>query len=170
MKRLQQGYLILFCSLFSVGLFAEHSEPEDKNPLGCKNLGYQFQLKTLDVLASQVGERQSLYFIYNALSTPVHLYQMRAKDAPEGMSLNHTIPPKEWAALATDEKEVKYACTVDDKKYAYGRVVDCGQSIKICEFARVKYGLNNRGNYWMVKGSNKSGALHEVNYYGIIAR
>lgn len=151
-------------------LYAERIEPEDKNPLGCKDVGYQYTLQTLDIFPAAVGEKQSLYFVFNALSQPVNLYQMREKDSPEAISLNHTIPPKQWAALSIDANKIKFACTVDDKKHTYGRIIDCANSLKVCEFARVKYGLNNRGNFWMVKGSGKNDAVRAVNYYGVIAR
>lgn len=149
---------------------AEKAEKEDKSPLGCRNVGYQYSLKTLDIFPTQAGERQSLYFVYNELNKPIHLYQMRGKDNADRMSINHTIPPQRWAALSLDSTHVKYACTVDDAKTAYGQIVDCETGLKVCQFARVKYGMNNRGNFWMVSGNTKNGALHEVNNYGVIAR
>ena len=38
---------------------------EDKFPLGCKDLGYQFELKVLRLLPATTADRQSLYFMYN---------------------------------------------------------------------------------------------------------
>ena len=36
--------------------------------------------------------------------------------------------------------------------------------------ARVKYGLNNKGNYWLVGSNTSGGAVNEVLHYGIIPR
>ena len=143
---------------------------DDKPPLGCRNVGYKFELKTLDLLPAEAGEKQSLYFIYNALEQPVNLYQMLKNDSTRSLYLNHVIRAQQWAVLSTSEKELKYICTVDDPKVNYGKIVDCAQSIKVCEYARVKYGMNNQGNYWVVNGNTSGGAVNEVLHYGIIPR
>jgi hypothetical protein len=146
------------------------TEKEDKYPLGCKDIGYQFELKTLTLLPEQAGERQSLYFVFNALPTNINLYQMRKGDSTRTLYLNHVIHARQWAVLSTSEKELKYICTVDQEKLTYGKVVDCAQSIKVCEYARVKYGMNNQGNYWLVNSNTNGGAVREVLHYGIIPR
>ena len=86
--------------------------------------------------------------------------------------LNHTVPQKQWSALATGQKEMKYICTVDDPKSSskYGKIIDCADSIKVCEYARVKFGMNNRGNYWIVDGNTRNGAVNQVTWYGVIPR
>jgi hypothetical protein len=145
-------------------------EPEDKNPLGCRDLGFQFNLKTLDLIPHEEDGQPSLFFMFNKTTQPIQLSQMRAMDDVTKISINHVIPPRQWAVLAMDRKNVKYACSVPNPKSFYGQVIDCAQSLKICNFARVKYGLNNRGNFWMVSGNSKNGALRDVNYYGVIAR
>lgn len=145
-------------------------EREDKNPLGCRDLGYKFTLKTLDLVPPQPEGTPSLYFMFNLTSKPILLSQMRAKDNTDAMSINHVIPAQRWAVLAMDRQHVKYACSVMDGKSTYGQIVDCAQAIKVCDFARVKYGMNNRGNFWMVSGDSKNGALRNVTYYGVIAR
>lgn len=159
----------LLMSLLSMTTFAA-MEAEDKSPLGCRDVGYQFTLKTLDLLPENENTKQSLYFMFNRTTTPIGLFQMRSPNRAEGMSINHVIPPHSWAALSLDEVSVKYACTRMDGKSAYGQIVDCSQHIKVCEFARVKYGMNNRGNFWMVAGNTKNGALREVTNYGVIAK
>lgn len=165
--RIEMG--LMFLAMTTTSALAAQ-EPEDKNPLGCRDVGYQFTLKTLDLLPEKEGASQSLYFMYNKTTHPVNLYQMRDPNTAEAMSINHVIPAQRWAALSVNDKAVKYACTISDGKHAYGQLVDCGQSIKVCEFARVKYGMNNRGNFWMVIGNSKNGALREVTNYGVIAR
>ena len=145
-------------------------EREDKYPLGCRDLGYQFTLKTLDLVPPEPEGTPSLYFIFNQTAKPLLLSQMRAQNDTDAMSINHVIPPQKWAVLAMDHQHVKYACSAVDGKTTYGQIVDCSQALKVCDFARVKYGMNNRGNFWMVAGNSKNGALREVTVYGVIAR
>jgi len=162
----------MLLAVTSVGYAAEKKAEtrEDKSPLGCRDVGYKFELKILNLLPEEAGDRQSLYFIFNALSQPVNLYQMLKEDSTRSMYLNHVIRPRQWAVLSTSERELKYICTVDDAKLSYGKIVDCAESIKVCEYARVKYGLNNKGNYWLVNSNTSGGAVSEVLHYGIIPR
>jgi hypothetical protein len=162
------AFLFAFFAAATLSYAAE--KRDDKSPLGCRDLGYKFELKTLDLLPAEAGERQSLYFIFNALSTPINLYQMLKDNSTRSMYLNHVIRPRQWAVLSTSEKELKYICTVDDAKLSYGKVVDCAESVKVCEYARVKYGMNNKGNYWLVNSNTSGGAVNEVLHYGIIPR
>jgi hypothetical protein len=146
----------------------EKKEEDQRNPLGCLDVGYQFDLKVLDLLPGEAGDRQSLYFIFNKLPQEISLYQMLKDDSTRKIPLNHSIRTRQWAVLSTGEKHLKYACTVPDGKSTYGKVVDCAESIKVCEFARVRYGMNNRGNYWLVSSNTRGGAVREVVNYGII--
>ncbi len=160
-------FLVMIC--MTVPTFSA-TEQEDKNPLGCRNSGYRFVLKTLDLVPHEEEGIPSMYFMFNQTNKPVQLSQMRTPDDSDVMNINHVIPPKQWAVLAMDHRFVKYACSVADGKSTYGQLLDCEQSLKVCNFARVKYGLNNRGNFWMVSGNSKNGALRDVTYYGVIAR
>lgn len=151
----------------SIG-FTANDDKNDRNPVGCKDVGYKFDLRALDLYPGSIGERNSLYFVYNKTNQPINLHQLRAEDSARSVHLDHEVGPDRWAVLSTNEKNVKYACTKPDSKLAHGRLVDCAESIKVCEFARVRYGLNNRGNYWVVRGNTRSGAVREVVWYGII--
>jgi hypothetical protein len=172
MKQYSKAFRVIFlmsCSLVATSVFSA-PEREDKNPLGCRDLGYRYTMKTLDLVPESPEGNPALFFIFNTTTKPILLSQMRKENDVEGMGINHVIPPQKWAALAMDHKYVKYACSMLDGKSNYGQVVDCAESLKVCNFARVKYGLNNRGNFWMVAGNTKNGALREVTNYGVIAR
>ncbi len=173
MMSIQMGCRVLalmFISLLVSQVTCAKDRPEDKPPLGCRDVGYRFDLSILNLLPAEAGEKQSLYFIFNALPQSVNLYQMLKDESTRSMYLNHVIRPREWAVLSTSEKELKYICTVDDPKLSYGKIVNCSQSIKVCEYARVKYGMNNKGNYWLVSSNTSGGAVNEVLHYGIIPR
>lgn len=142
---------------------------EGRNPLGCKDVGYTFELKTLHLLPLEAGATQSMYFIYNKRDEKVTLFQMlNTEESSRSMYLNHAITAKQWSVLSTTEKKMKYICTIPDNKSPYGQIVDCADSLQVCEYTNVKFGLNNRGNYWLVNSNTKNGALREVVRYGII--
>ena len=169
-RRLTQilGVSILLLGVQVVG-FAAKRDPEIRSPLGCKNVGYAFDLNVLQVLPASVGDSQSLYFMYNKTKKPINLYQMRQSESSQSVYLNHTIPAGRWAVLSSSE-EMKYICTVHDGKSTHGRIIDCETGLKVCEYARVKYGMNNRGNYWLANGNTRGGAVRQVINYGIIPR
>ncbi len=162
--------LIVLLSLMTGGVFAAVDKSPAKSPLGCKDVGYRYKLKVLELLPAEAGEKQSLYFIFNGLKEPINLYQMLKDDSTRSMHLNHVIQGQQWAVLSTSEEKLKYICTIPDPKLTYGKIVDCAESLKVCEYARVKYGLNNKGNYWLVGSNTSGGAVNEVLHYGIIPR
>lgn len=176
MKKIVQIIITTITVFHSLVTFANAESYENsfkskiKSPLGCKDVGYEYKLNTVTFLPESIGERQSLYFVYNKLSKPVNLYQMLKSSSTRNTFLNNTIKPNSWTVLATSEKELKYICTVADNKEKFGKVVECSESLKICEYTRVKFGLNNRGNYWLGNGTARGSAVGSVVRYGIIPR
>lgn len=167
--RLTAHLLIASVLIWSVAHAAEKVEDEQKNPLGCQDVGYQYDLKTLTLTPNAGGSKQTMYFFYNKSGKAVSLYQMRNPDSSShSLRLNHTLSPKLWAVMSLIEPEAKFICAVDNPKYPEGEVVDCSEHVKVCEFTKVIYGLNNRGNFWMVEANSRNGALRDVVRYGVI--
>ncbi|WP_028388069.1 hypothetical protein [Legionella fairfieldensis] len=160
-----QGVLLF---LVAGGVNAAPEKDDNRPPTGCHDKGYQFKLKTLHLFPGDKNDNQSLYLMYNGLNQPITLYQMRNEESSRSTYLNHSIGAGEWAVLSTNEKRVKFACTIPDGKSAYGQMVDCSTSLRICEYTNVRYGLNNRGNYWLVNSNSRNGAVSAVVRYGII--
>lgn len=147
----------------------KEDKDNDKFPPGCVDTGYEKKLKVLTLLPYQTGERNSLYLVYNSLPQTVNLFQMRDGDSLYSMHLNHSIPANRWAGFSTSEPQLKFLCTVADRaRGEYGKIIDCGEALKVCELTKVVFGLNNRGNLWMVKGNTRNGAMREIVRYGII--
>ena len=143
---------------------------ESKSPLGCRDQGYEYHLNSLTIQPEAQGDRQSLYFLFNRLNRPVSLYQMLGDNSVRSMPLNHVINGQQWSVLSTNEQQIKYICAVEDGSSKHGKVVSCADSIKVCEYVRVKYGLNNRGNYWFSSSTHRNRAVADVLHYGIIPR
>ncbi|WP_367607314.1 endopeptidase IV [Legionella sp. W05-934-2] len=161
--------LISFMALLAVSTIAKAEKKDDNtNPLGCRDVGYEFDMRLLHLKPGAVGERNSMYFIHNKLGQKLTLYQLRKDESARSMFLNHLIYPNQWAVLSINEVSMKFACSVKNAGKKYGELVDCADAITVCEFNNVKFGLNNRGNYWIVGSSSRNGALRSVVYYGII--
>lgn len=141
---------------------------EGRPPIGCKDAGYEFKLQTLQLRPGENGLNLSLYFLFNHTNQPITLYQMRDEESSRSLYLNHIIGAHEWGIFSTGEKKVKFICTAPNKKLNYGQVIDCAQSLRVCEYTNVRYGLNNRGNFWLANSSTRNGAVNAVVYYGII--
>lgn len=167
----------LFCLIALVFAASLHAAPvtvapekeDNRFPLGCRDMGYQHDLMVLKLQPEASGaERQTMYFLFNDSNQPVNLHQVRDADSVYHVFLNHTINPKQWAVLSMSEPQVKFICANSAGKGKYGKVVDCARTLKVCEFNRVVFGLNNRGNFWIVKNNSRNGALRDVVRYGII--
>lgn len=137
-------------------------------PIGCRPVGYKERLKIISLFPGKEGALQSMFFFFNKLPETVSLYQMRDKDSEYSTRYNHTIKGNSWAVLATGEPLVKFICTLGDGKASYGKIIDCAETVKICEYVHVKFGLNNKGNFWIVDSNTRNGAVSEVVHYGII--
>jgi hypothetical protein len=137
-------------------------------PRGCYDEGYKFDHKMLFLKPHQAGKKDSVYFIYNKSNQSVNLFQARSDGKYHGEGLNNTIGHGQWGAYSTDEKEIKFICTVRDSTRAYGHIVSCKDHFKVCEFSNVTYGVNNRGNYWMAHSTSRSGAIKRANYWGVL--
>ena len=144
------------------------AEDGERNPLGCRDVGYQFKLNAVEIQPTQEDDKQSLYFVLNRGRQPVHLYQMLQENSTRSTYMNHTISSKQWAVLATNEPHVTYSCSLDRNGDLYGKIVPCADYLKICEYTRVRFGLNNRGNFWVVNSNSRGGAVGDVVRYGII--
>lgn len=141
---------------------------EGRLPTGCKPVGFKQSLKVLSLLPGEQGAVQSMYFIFNKLPQSVNLYEMRDKESEFTARLTHSINGNSWAVLAASEPEIKFACALGDGKSGYGKIVDCAETVTVCEYVNVKFGMNNKGNFWIVNSNTRNGAIHEVVRYGII--
>ena len=170
MKIIRKFVLVVISIVIGINLgwaASVEKDNDNRNPVGCRDVGYQFELETLHLLPQEAGPQQSMYFIFNKLNQSVNLYQMRDTDG-RTLYLNHSINQHQWGVFSTGEKELKFICTVNDPKFHFGRIVDCAESLRVCEFTHVIYGMNNRGNYWLVNSYGRNAAVNAVIHYGII--
>lgn len=137
-------------------------------PIGCRPVGHDYHLKVLSLHPEKEGALQSMYFVYNQQPQSVSLYHMRGEDSEYTTRFNHVIRPHSWAVFASGEPLVRFICAQGDGKKSYGSILDCAEAVKVCEYVNVKFGLNNKGNFWIVDSNTRNGAVNEVVRYGII--
>ncbi len=147
---------------------------ETRLPNGCTPTGFSFKYYVLTLHPNSSGKSQSLYFVHNKTLKTIKIYQMRRGDEPHTMHLNNKIRPNQWGVYATDEKEVRFICTIaasnSRAKSKYGRIIDCDKVIELCEYKNVKFSYNNQGNYWGVNSASKWGAIRSIIFQGILLR
>lgn len=161
--------LTLALSTSFAALAAESGAKDDfRSPSGCFNTGYAFDLKTLKLESAKKGKAYAMFLLLNKSGQNLNLFQMRQEESSRSMFLNHSITPKNWGVFATSEPATQFICTIPQKGNTFGEVVDCSQYLQICEFTYVKFGLNNRGNFWLLNSSSQNAAIHEIVHYGII--
>lgn len=142
----------------------------DELPKGCHNEGYTFNNFALTLMPSKVGNNDSVYFIYNNSSATISLYQLKSAKENMGININNKIRPYDWGVYSSDEPLVRFACTIPSAEYEHGKLINCKGHLEVCEYTNAKYGVNNRGNYWMTRSSSRNDALRRVNQLGILLR
>ena len=153
------------CCLYSATTFAKRTV---EMPRGCLQEGFTFHHRALTLLPAKAGSQDSVYFMYNKSNRPINLYQLKGANEHMGLNINNQIKPHQWGVYSSDEDQVRFACSVPSTKYKKGELVDCQERISLCEFTKVKYGLNNRGNYWMASSTSKSGAIRRSIIIGVL--
>lgn len=137
-------------------------------PRGCHKEGFTYHHNVLTLLPAKAGNHDSVYFIYNKSPNTISLYQLKSVDEHKGLNINNKIRAKQWGVYSSDEDQVRFACSIPSAKYDHGKLIDCGKVLDVCEYTHVKYGLNNRGNYWMARSSSKNGAVRRAMHIGIL--
>ena len=76
-KKLMKKTLLLSLFFIASGhLYAASEDKEDeRNPQGCENTGYEFNLNTLKLLPQEAGVTQSMYFLKNTANQKLTLFQ-----------------------------------------------------------------------------------------------
>lgn len=160
--------LIVLSVTLMICNFSHAKKPPKALPRGCHDEGYSFHHKSLTLMPSKAGKNDSVYFVYNNSGNTINLFQLKSAKDNMGLNINNKIRPYNWGVYSSDESLVRFACTIPSNKYDHGQLVNCQERLKVCEYTHVKYGLNNRGNYWMSRSNTRSGALKRVNQLGVL--
>lgn len=177
MKRLTLTLTLTFIFLFifalsGIAIAKKNSEltPEKSYPTGCQTIGYQFVHGLLTLTPVTEEHPQAVFFIHNASNKDVKLLQVRDGKEPYTMYNNISISPNQWAVYATDEQLTKFICLNNSKEITAGAILDCKDLLKICEFPKVVFSLNNRGNYWATTNRPMNEAVRAIIRQGVLLK
>jgi len=140
-------------------------------PTGCKQVGFGFSngVLVLEPYHKNIEQKQVVYFIQNTSKQEILFSDQQDPDAPYIMHHNNTLKPDQWAVFAAD-KITRFICSNNNKIQTLQSIVDCENTIKVCEYANVKFALNNRGNYWAATNLSMSGAVTEIIHQGVLLK
>lgn len=148
--------IISILSTLSIIQLSFADKPKKQFPHGCKSMGYSIKHNILVLEPTKKAHPQALYFMKNIGKNTVSLKQVSKASSMYVLTMNNTIKPGRWAALAMDSSQLNYLCMVKSK------IVDCKKYLKICEYKKFKFALNNRGNYWVTTNRDMKGATRSV--------
>ena len=172
MKQLLSTAVITTFTVFLLGLTVSHDALAAKRkprrfPNGCRQLGFQFEgrLLTLVPAREELPNPQTLYFLHNTSGRSIHIKAEKSTDQPFTPSYENYIGVNRWAAFAMDLKTVAFTCNT-----GRGEVINCGDTLELCQYNNVKFSDSNGGNYWVVKSLPRYGAIHKAINIGILLR
>ena len=169
-KRIIIYLTIIFSCLFSHPLFAKNNQPKEniRFPIGCKPMGYKFDLYNVIFRPSNKMYSQTVYFILNKSNMIIHLLQVSNGNELYLVHIDGNIYPNKWSVLAASETEIKYICTQYNEYKDDHRVLNCQKVLDICEFPRARFGTNHRGTYWLTLNQSLISALKVARFHGVL--
>lgn len=131
-------------------------------PRGCEVSGFGYNQNHL--ILNEHGE-QSYYLIQNRSDTKIELERHDTADAFMSPPLQASLAPMNWAAFASDVKNVNFKCYkhMDENT----SLVDCRDVLEVCQYPRVRFALSNMGNYWISVNKSQQDVIQESVNKGI---
>ena len=127
--------------------------PPSSFPRGCEVSGFGYNQNNL--ILNDNG-MQAYYLIQNRSNDKIALERRVNGEAFMSPPLMATLEPMNWAAFASDVKNLNFKCYKHEGEDAF--IVDCREVLDVCQYPRVRFALSNMGNYWI--STNKS--QHDV--------
>jgi len=131
-------------------------------PRGCEVTGFGYSNNLL--ILNETGA-QSFYLIQNRSNVKVELERLETSDAFMSPPLQAAIEPSNWAAFASDVKNLNFKCYKNQDDNA--ATIDCREVLEICQYPRVRFALSNMGNYWISTNKSQSAVIQDSVTKGI---
>ena len=131
-------------------------------PRGCEVSGFAYNQSHL--ILNENGE-QAYYLIQNRSDAKIELERHETGDAFMSPPLLASIEPMNWAAFASDVKNLNFKCY---KHVAENTsLVDCRDVLDVCQYPRVRFALSNMGNYWISANKTQNEVIQDSVAKGI---
>lgn len=150
--------ITLLALIVSTNTFARKS---NSFPHGCESVGFHFSDK--EIILNEDGE-QTIYFIENNSSKPLEVKYDEKKNVFMSVGWHTNLSAKRWAVFASDQKAQHFRC------FEKGEQVSCGQSLRVCQYPRVKFAVSNQGSYWVAQNMSLNQAKRKAIKTGILLR
>lgn len=154
---LKQTSLIILLCCFVAQVFAY--------PKGCEISGFEFYANYL--LLNEPGG-QTFYLIQNRSDKTIELVRHETRNVFMSPSLEAHIYPGNWAAFASDIKNMHFKCYLNSD--IENSLVNCQDVLDICQYPRVKFALSNMGNYWVSVNKSQGQVIKDAISKGILLR
>lgn len=155
------SHFVRLCT-FTITFFLALAANAHDYPGGCISGGYQFNNNYLFVNDSG---QQTFFMIQNTSPYPLQLERVQTKEAFMAPKLSIIIDPNQWAAFASDSKQLPFECRVVEGTNASR--VDCASHVDLCQYPHVKFALSNMGTYWVSFNKPKADIIKDSVKTGI---
>lgn len=131
-------------SILITALLINTAHATSSFPRGCEVTGFAYS--NYNLILNDSGA-QSYYLIQNRSDTKIELQRHEAEDTFMSPPLQASLDPMNWAAFASDVKNVNFTCYkhIEENTTA----VDCREVLDVCQYPRARFALSNMGNYWI---------------------
>ena len=131
-------------------------------PRGCEVSGFAYDQNYL--VLNETGD-QSYYLIQNRSEGKVELERHDTAEAFMSPPLLASLEPTNWAAFASDVKNVNFKCYKRAEENT--SLVDCKDVLEVCRYPRVRFALSNMGNYWISTNKTQANVIQDSVAKGI---
>ncbi|KTD23667.1 hypothetical protein [Legionella israelensis] len=160
MSSFKTTVLFIFISLFSADICWAQNYPR-----GCEVKGFGYDGNYL--LLNETGE-QTFYLLQNTSNAKVELQRYETRNVFMSPTLQVHIDPENWAAFASDIKNLTFQCYVHNNNHT--SLVNCRDVLDVCQYPRVKFALSNMGNYWVSVNKTQNQVIKDAIAKGILLR
>lgn len=131
-------------------------------PRGCEVTGFAYQQNFL--VLNESGD-QSYYLIQNRTDAKIELERHETSEAFMTPPLQATLDPMNWAAFASDVKNLNFKCYKHQEENT--SMVNCSEVLDVCQYPRVRFALSNMGNYWISENKTQDEVIKDSVAKGI---
>lgn len=133
-------------------------------PRGCEVTGYGFSQPFL--VLNEKGQ-QAFYLLQNRTSYTIELEHYEThKEVFMSPSLATQVAANHWAAFASDVDNFYFKCyrKINNETRT---LIDCRDTLEVCQYPRAKFALSNMGNYWVSTDKPLSQVITDASRKGI---
>lgn len=131
-------------------------------PRGCEVTGFAY---TQNTLVLNENKDQTFYLVQNRSKNKIELERLSSGEAFMTPPLQASIDPMNWAAFASDVKNINFKCYQHVNENTVN--INCEDVLEICQYPRVRFALSNMGTYWISANKSQNAIIQDAVAKGI---